>query len=99
MKLKDVKHRPLIGVKVTNGWTYQSILGTSIISKTFDNNFNLYTFNRGLDVDFYKDEDGLVKSFKTKALAEETLLRLCNVKLQNSLFYIASEHQQRIEET
>lgn len=98
MKIKDIKHAPLIAVEVVNGWKYQTILGTSIINKTRNNMFNLYTFNRGLGVDFYKDEDGLVMYFKSRLLAEQVLMRLCNTKLQSSLFYITAEHQYDIED-
>lgn len=97
MKLKDIKHRPLIGVEVTNGWSYETILGVSIISKTFNNKFNLYTFNKGYDLDFCKDEEGVIKEFKSKELAEKELLKMCDVKLQKSLFYITAEHQYIIE--
>lgn len=98
MKIKDIKHAPLIAIDVANGWKYQTILGTSIISKTRNNMFNLYTFNRGLDVDFYKDENGVVMYFKSRLLAEQVLMKLCNVKLQASLFYITAEHQYHIED-
>ena len=98
MRIKDIKHRKLIGIDVTNGWSYHTILGTSLISKTLNGKFNLYTFKRGCDLDFYKDDDYLVKDFKSREDAETTLLRLCNLQLQHSLFFITASHQYEMEQ-
>lgn len=101
MKIKDIKHRPIVGLEVTNGWVYETILGNSVICKTLDNKFNLYTYNRGIDLDFFKEDDSdgnlIIKDFKSKKEAEQALLKQCNTELQKALFYITAEHQLHIE--
>lgn len=98
MKVKDIKHAKLIPIKVTNGLSYYTILGTSIISKSYNGSYTLYTYEKGRDCQFYKDKDGIIVEFKTVEEAERLLFKLATEQLQKSLLWIRADNLQKIEE-
>ena len=97
MKVKDIKHAKLVPLKVTNGLSYYTILGTSIVSKSYNGSYTLYTYEKGKDCHFYKDKDGIIVEFKTVEEAERLLLKLATEQLQKSLFWVRADHLHNIE--